>query len=137
MLNLLAYWTLNILNPVNTRRYLDVNSTFYERHGRQMDVKIMLCACIWTCTTRRFLDVNSTFFWMLWTSKRRCVLTGREFVQNIPLLWWSFKKMIHFKGNICNVSKDVLLLSSGEAQLYFLSACSSKYGKIIYRWSFN
>ena len=30
--------------PVNTRRYLDVVSTFYERYERQMDVKIMLYA---------------------------------------------------------------------------------------------
>ena len=30
--------------PINTRRYLDVYSTFCERYGRQMDVKTTLCA---------------------------------------------------------------------------------------------
>ena len=29
----------NIKNPVNTGHYLDVNSTSFERHERQMDVK--------------------------------------------------------------------------------------------------
>ena len=29
---------------VNTRRYLDVNSTFFERNGRQMSVKTTLCS---------------------------------------------------------------------------------------------
>ena len=29
--------------PVNTRRYLDVDSTFFERYGRQMDVKTTVC----------------------------------------------------------------------------------------------
>ena len=31
-------------NPVNTRRYLDVDSTLFERYERQMDVKTTLCA---------------------------------------------------------------------------------------------
>ena len=29
--------------PVNTRRYLDVDSTSFERYGRQMDFKTTLC----------------------------------------------------------------------------------------------
>ena len=29
---------------VKTRRYMDVDSTFFERYGRQMDVKTKLCA---------------------------------------------------------------------------------------------
>ena len=28
---------------VNTRRLLDVDSTFFRRYGRQIDVKITLC----------------------------------------------------------------------------------------------
>ena len=32
------------MNPDNTRRYLDVNPTSFERYGRQMDVKTTLCA---------------------------------------------------------------------------------------------
>ena len=38
---------------INTRRYLDVDSTFFERHGRQVDGKTTLCA-YWAhhvCTT--------------------------------------------------------------------------------------
>ena len=31
-------------NPVNTRRYLDVDPTFFERYGHHMDVKTALCA---------------------------------------------------------------------------------------------
>ena len=34
----------NRIDPDSTRGYLDVNSMFFERYGRQMDVKIMLCA---------------------------------------------------------------------------------------------
>ena len=30
--------------PVDTRRYLDVDLTSFERYGRQMDVKTSLCA---------------------------------------------------------------------------------------------
>ena len=30
--------------PVNTRHYLDIHSTFYERYGRQIDVKTTLSA---------------------------------------------------------------------------------------------
>ena len=29
---------------VNTRRYLDIDSMLFERYGRQMDVKTILCA---------------------------------------------------------------------------------------------
>ena len=32
------------MDPVNTRPYLDVDSTFFERNGRHMDAKTMLCA---------------------------------------------------------------------------------------------
>ena len=32
------------MNPVNTRRFLDVNSTLFERPGRQMDIETTLCA---------------------------------------------------------------------------------------------
>ena len=35
--------------PVNTKHYLEVDSTFFERYGRQMDVKTTLCAC-WVIT---------------------------------------------------------------------------------------
>ena len=31
-------------NAGNTRRYFDVDSTSFERYGRQMDVKTTLCA---------------------------------------------------------------------------------------------
>ena len=33
-----------IVFPINTRRYLDVNSTLFVRYGRQMDVKTASCA---------------------------------------------------------------------------------------------
>ena len=29
---------------INTKRYFDVDSTFFESYGRQMDVKTTLCA---------------------------------------------------------------------------------------------
>ena len=31
--------------PANTRRCFDVDSTSFERYGRQMDVETTLCAC--------------------------------------------------------------------------------------------
>ena len=34
----------NVFYPVNIGRYLDVDSTFFERHGRRMDVKTTLSA---------------------------------------------------------------------------------------------
>ena len=32
------------MNPINTRRHLDVDSTLFERPGRQMDIETTLCA---------------------------------------------------------------------------------------------
>ena len=40
-------------NPVNTKRHMDVDLTSFERYGRQMNVKITLCA-YWYC-------INVTF----------------------------------------------------------------------------
>ena len=34
----------DISNPVNTRRYFNIDSTSFERYGRQMNVKTTLCA---------------------------------------------------------------------------------------------
>ena len=34
----------DVIIPANTRRYLDVYSTFFERYGRLVDVKKTLCA---------------------------------------------------------------------------------------------
>ena len=46
------------LNPVNTRRYLDVDSTFFlTSDGRQNNV-----VYIKPVNTRRYLDVDSTNF---------------------------------------------------------------------------
>ena len=45
---------------VSTRRYLDVDSTFFERHRRQMDVKTTLCAC-WDESRIYFVISNSQF----------------------------------------------------------------------------
>ena len=53
------YW-LNNYYPANTRRYLDVVSTFFERNGRQMDVKTTLCAYKNPVNTKRYLDIDST-----------------------------------------------------------------------------
>ena len=37
--------TINGINDQSlSRRYLDVDSTFFQRHGRQMDVETTLCA---------------------------------------------------------------------------------------------
>ena len=40
----------------NTRRYLDVDLTTFERYGRQMDVKTTLCA-YWETPKRQFVKL--------------------------------------------------------------------------------
>ena len=48
--------------PVSTRHWMDVDSTFFECCGRQMDVKTTLCAYKNPVNTGRYLDFDSTFF---------------------------------------------------------------------------
>ena len=50
-------------NPVNTRRYLDVDSTSFERHGRRMNVKITLCAywVTFKCNGLKTLTIHPSY----------------------------------------------------------------------------
>ena len=38
-------------NPVNTRRYLDVDSMFFERYGRENNVVCLLGSKVWKLWT--------------------------------------------------------------------------------------
>ena len=57
--------------PVNTRRYLDVDSTSFERYGRQMDVKTMLCAFYPLLNNPFYIlfHLTSTLCCLCWMSK--------------------------------------------------------------------
>ena len=62
--------------PVSTRRYLDVDSTVFERYGRQMDVKTTLCGywvknLLTQNVIQRFLNVMDA----RWALKQRFTLT--------------------------------------------------------------
>ena len=52
-----GYIIICICYPVNTRRYLDVHSTFIERYERQMDVGTTLCA-YWVEKVTKFTKIK-------------------------------------------------------------------------------
>ena len=55
-----AFYQMKVSNnSVKTRRYLDVDSTFFECYGRQMDVETTLCAyCYVISCLSSFRDIH-------------------------------------------------------------------------------